>query len=293
PARRYPAVRPAPARGLGPRRPGGCLRRIIITRSERQEITVHSWAEVNDVLFDEPIRSDIGRWRSNFAFRGLSDANYDLATTLVRQGREHTNLEPHIIRSFQKYAHLEMHEESSIWNWLSLAQHHGLPTRLLDWTYSPWVALHFAIDKHFDRDGAIWCVNFVETNKRLSPRLRHRLDLSDARVFTTVLLNEEVKTLEEFDGQRNSPFVVFLEPPSLDARIVNQYALFSVISDPDIDMHDWLPDEPGVWRKVIIPADLKWEIRDKLDQAGINERVLFPGLDGLSSYLKRYYMPKR
>ena len=256
------------------------------------EVRVESWGELNEVLFDEPMHPDIGRYRSNYAFRGVADRNYDLKTTLMRLGGNYSRLEPHIIRGFQKYAHLEMHEQSSIWNWLSLAQHHGLTTRLLDWTYSPWVALHFATDKHFDRDGAIWCVNFTETNKFLSPRLRHRLELTDARVFTTQMLQAEVRSLEEFDGQKNAPFVVFFEPPSLDSRIVNQYALFSVISDPKTAMDDWFPDAPNLWRRIIIPAHLKWEIRDKLDQAGINERVLFPGLDGLCLYLTRYYSPK-
>ncbi|HDI59682.1 MAG TPA: FRG domain-containing protein, partial [Desulfobacteraceae bacterium] len=55
----------------------------------------------------------------------------------------------------------------------------------------------------------------------------------------------------------------------------------------------WLCQYPRICRRIVIPAALKWEIRDKLDQAGITERVLFPGLDGLSCWLKRHYSPRR
>ena len=90
-----------------------------------------------------------------------------------------------------------------------------------------------------------------------------------------------------------NPFVVFLEPPSLDERIVNQFALFALMSSPVARLDAWLYDHPALCRRVILPAGLKAEVRDKLDQANVTERVLFPGLDGLSAWLKRYYRPKR
>ena len=57
-------------------------------------------------------------------------------------------------------------------------------------------------------------------------------------------------------------------------------------------MDDWMASNPGLWTKIIVPRDLKWEVRDKLDQSNVTERVLFPGLDGLSQWLKRHYTPR-
>jgi hypothetical protein len=106
------------------------------------------------------------------------------------------------------------------------------------------------------------------------------------------MLAETVATLQDLDQLDPEPFMVFFEPPALDARIVNQYALFSLMSSPTAQHDDWLWQHPDLCRKILIPAALKWEIRDKLDQANITERVLFPGLDGLSAWLKRQYSPR-
>jgi hypothetical protein len=166
---------------------------------------------------------------------------------------------------------------------------------LLDWTYSPFVALHFATEnlREYDDDAVVWCVNHRETNGRLPNELRCLAEAEGSNAFTAEMLSQVADTLDKLEALSENDFVVFLEPPSLDERIVNQFALFSLLSSPHRALDSWLAANSDVCRRVIIPAPMKWEVRDKLDQAGITERVLFPGLDGLSKWLARYYTPHR
>lgn len=258
------------------------------------EITVSSWNELQTELFTDSWNEKLGRFRSRYAFRGLSDSNYKLESRLARHGGDFRKLEKHLLRNFKKYAHRSVVEKDSIWNWLSVAQHYGLPTRLLDWTYSPFVAMHFAtadIDT-FNVDGVIWAVNYVKTHNILPEKLSRKLEEEGANVFTVEMLFESIKSLTELEDLSSDPFILFFEPPSIDDRIVNQFAFFSMSSDSRVVLNSWLEDKMDFWRKIVIPAELKWEIRDKLDQANITERVLFPGLDGLTKWLARHYSPK-
>jgi hypothetical protein len=100
-------------------------------------------------------------------------------------------------------------------------------------------------------------------------------------------------SLRACDSLSRQIFFAFIEPPSLDTRILNQFALFSLMSDPASSLDQWVRTHPRLCRRVLVPAELKWEVRDKLDQANINERTLLPGLDGLSRWLERYYYPRR
>jgi hypothetical protein len=254
-----------------------------------------TWTELVDALFAGSWNPTLGRFRSPFAFRGQTLASEDLSSRLLRlaAGRSGVEqLELHLLRNFRKYAYQEGAADS-IWRWLALAQHRGLPTRLLDWTYSPFVALHFATANlsEMDRDGVVWAINFVEANRHVPGRLRDLMSAEGSDTATVEML-DSIGTLRDFDRLGRAPFVVFLEPPSLDRRIVNQLALFSLMSSASATLDDWLAAHPRLAHRVIIPASLKWEVRDKLDQANINERVLFPGLDGLSRWLTRYYWAK-
>lgn len=256
-----------------------------------------TWVELIEQLYADSWNADLQRFRSPFAFRGLNCADHDLSNSLIRLASGHADiskLEQSLLRNFRKYAHAQAGAPlDPIWHWLALGQHHGLPTRLVDWTYSPFVALHFATEnpRVFDCDGVVWCVNFVEANRMLPERLKTILQAESSDTFTVEMLRE-FPTLRAFDSLAPEPFVIFMEPPSLDTRILNQFALFSLMPTPAARLDRWLEAHPQLYRRVVLPAALKWEVRDKLDQANINERTLFPGLDGLSRWLERYYQPK-
>jgi DNA-binding SARP family transcriptional activator len=258
------------------------------------EIRVTDWNELNEQLYGNAYNPRIGRIRSPYAFRGVSNANYSLTTSLSRLGGAYAQMEQHLLRNFRKYARRSDVQTDSVWNWLAVAQHHGLPTRLLDWTFSPQVAMHFATARlrEFDCDALIWTVDFVGAHALLPAPLREEMEHECADVFTVEMLARRARTLEEFDALSDEPFALFFEPPSLDDRIVNQFALFAAMSSPQAHLEDWLAAHPELVRRIVIPAELKWEVRDKLDQANVTERVLFPGLDGLSAWLKRYYSPR-
>jgi len=258
---------------------------------EIEDIRVSSWSELQESLFEDAWDPGIERFRSPYAFRGVSDAGYELRTSLSRLGGPFTEMETHLLRNFRKYADGSVVEADSPWHWLALAQHHGLPTRLLDWTYSPFVALHFATadPRKFGVDGAIWAVHHRQAHRLLPESLREKLREEGSDAFTVEMLLEGASSLEAFGTLSEEPFLLFFEPPSMSERIVNQYALFSTMSRADADLSAWLKRHPELWHRIILPAELKWEVRDKLDQANITERVLFPGLDGLSRWLARVY----
>jgi FRG domain len=259
-----------------------------------EEIRLSGWGELQEQLFADSWQPHLRRFRSDFAYRGRNDAAEDLRTSLHRLGGEPASIERHLLRNFRKYAQREAVPFDSVWNWLALAQHHGLPTRLLDWTYSPYVALHFATAavELFDRDGVVWMIDYVRTQEHAPAPLRDVLREEGMIVFTAELLDEAAGGLEGLQRLDDDTYALFLEPPSLNERIVNQYALFALLSEAEPRLDEWLEPRPELARRLVIPAELKWEVRDKLDQANITERVLFPGLDGLSSWLARYYTPR-
>ncbi len=258
------------------------------------DVAVESWDDLTRALYDVP-KTAQGRYRSSYVYRGVADKDWTLETSLKRLGPACAEVEGPLLRSFAKYAGPGEIPSDGLWFRLAVAQHHGLPTRLLDWSFSPKIACHFATyeEERYDRDGAIWCVDVAATAAFLPTRLREMLHNERADLFSLEMLSG-VASLAEFDvlGE-GGPFVAFFEPPSLDARIINQGAVLSAMPGVNLDLGAFLRDhpKPDLCRRIVLPKELKWEIRDKLDGDNVTERMLFPGLDGLSRWLKRYYGP--
>ena len=83
--------------------------------------------------------------------------------------------------------------------------------------------------------------------------------------------------------------MLLVEPPSLESRIANQYSYFSIIPDQIVDIEEFLETHTENTVRFIIDKDIRWRIRDMLDQMNMNERILSPGLDGVSQWIRRHY----
>ena len=230
----------------------------------------------------------------------MADASWALKTSLERLGSPPENVEWPALRAFQKYAPVGTFSRHSEWERLAVAQHNGLPTRVLDWTFSPLIAAHFATaeSQHKTVDGVVWCVNNDILREFILPEaMRTELIEAHAYGYNVPLLDTLYPSLSDFDNTDKifGDAIIFIEPPSIDARIQNQYGFLSAMNGAskshDAYLRQCTKSHPKMVYRIIIDHTAKAEIRDMLDQNNITERMLFPGLPGLCDWLRRYYSP--
>ncbi|MBE6108086.1 MAG: FRG domain-containing protein [Erysipelotrichaceae bacterium] len=262
-------------------------------------VTIHTLDEIAELFFEQVYYEKEERFRSPFLYRGMPNAKFKLMTSLERNCKEKKKeLEKPILRNFAKYAISEDPQLSgNVWRQMIVGQHHGLPTRLLDWTISPLTALHFAtsgedvskMDKH---DCVIWKIDYKELNSLLPEIYQNMLKRENANLMTVGMLQKLVNCIEDYDRDMKNQSMLLVEPPSLESRIANQYSYFSIIPDEMEDIEQFLKTRTKNTVRYIIDKDIRWRIRDMLDQMNVNERILSPGLDGVSQWIRRHYFVK-
>ena len=223
-----------------------------------------------------------------YMFRGQSQASWDLTPSLVRllppglSPSEALRVERRLLDDFRSQTHLHVPAEmlptmvraSAPPEWWAIMQHYGAPTRLLDWTQSPYVAAYFAVERDWDVDGAVFMVH-----ANTAQRSYHEHFGADGNVAPDVFTN--------VDAPRA---VLFWHPDRKSARSVAQQAFLSVSTNL-VCSHEELilpacaeaaAQQPGklFHHRWTIPAAHKpWFLRN-LRAMNIAAHSLFPGLDG-------------
>jgi len=247
--------------------------------SAKKHIAVHeitSWPQFVALVNDDRL--------ATWAFRGQADETWPLSSKLTR---ELTNRDVHpanwegqeeyILRFFQRHSYhfvAKMAEIDDTPRWLALMQHHGAPTRLLDFSWSPYVAAFFALEAA-TRDSAVWAVNSGNLQSYAFGPYRGE----NPRPITFNALLRSI-------GAQGPDAVVFGEPYFKNQRLIAQSATFAWPRDITRPLENILGARPNMVSKIIFRGkEVRREGLKQLLRMNITNATLFPDLDGLARSL--------
>jgi hypothetical protein len=274
------------------------------------EFTPSSWKEARELALN------LCYW----VFRGQSESKWKLTTTLERaalysacEQRKIPHVERHILKQFQRRAGQYINrlpDKDALFEWLSLIQHYGGPTRLLDLTHSFYVACYFALERATS-EAAIFCLNTPLLQSSAIERENGRTPEISFEINTHEYCDKAIE-----DGVR-SPLVIISEPFSMNERLSAQQGLFAIPFEVQqsfeynlsLTLHPFLKSLPETkilydidlselngncaLFKIKLSRDLHFEIKRDLAKMNINAATLFPGLDGFSRSLFDAFQPNR
>ena len=238
---------------------------------------------------------------NGWMFRGQKSDTWPLASKFERTCKrfnvtqsERPRIEDNMMREFRRRLSqytTDVPSQESYLEWLALMQHHGAPTRLLDFTYSPYIAAYFAFEyAEPDTSVAIWAVNFQWLTDKLPKIL-----LQQFREFRQDREKQELLFKKTFINNRTHQ-LLWVNPFKLNERLSLQRGAFLCPTDVTISISDILlkySSDAMLAKNVIqytIPTGSKnsetIEALEKLDAMNVNRITLFPGLDGFAQSLE-------
>ena len=235
--------------------------------------TICSWGDIYSAAIDSHKRFT----RTAVWYRGHGDSNWQLIPKIHREGR--SSYEASTCMNFWLLApgvsSQQQHDMSQV-AWLGLMQHHGLPTRLLDWSESLLIACYFAVtDGDMECDSAVWALDPVALAKDQFGR--------DAIASEHAAIMQDHAIAAFGDKPEEEPQIVPFYPRHVSARIRNQQGVFTSHSH-SVALENTAGSERYL-QKYIIPAQARKELLHALTLAGFNESYLFPSLDKLATWL--------
>jgi hypothetical protein len=244
-----------------------------------------------------------GYARAGWLYRGQRIAAWDLQTSIERgcdrqsvPAARRTEVETELFREFRRAYHQyarHVPQSNAILEWLSLMQHHGAPSRLLDFTYSIYVAAYFALEAA-DGDCAVWAVNAPWAQRQSIEAMKRAQKPGAARLEALITEGDEPIIQGLFFG---APFVRAacpLNPFRLNERLRIQKGAFLVPGDISVSFMENLEalaahDNAANVVRLVIPAKLRGQALRQLFQMNISRTSLFPGLDGYARSLGIYH----
>ncbi|MEW6667679.1 MAG: FRG domain-containing protein [Thermodesulfobacteriota bacterium] len=244
-----------------------------------------------------------GKGGGTLWYRGCGRIRYELRPSLYRHKRSRTiedfmRLEKLLISRFQQRS-IPFHSRSLVdpWEWVFLMQHYGVPTRLLDWSESPLMALFFAVTSAphilgakgkpvFAGDAAVWVLDPKQWNKRAV----------DLRSFPGSILTTDdpnaiaYKPIGDINTMKAFPVAVYGAHNS--QRIVAQRGVFVCFGKDTRSMESVYERESfpaGCLMKIALRKGKLPSIHEALRRHGLTDSVVFPDLDGLAREIKREF----
>ena len=220
---------------------------------------------------------------ANWAFRGERDERWPLYSSLSRHfqnfavdRRAWPQQENRILRIFKRKAHQFLSkppDPDDDFQWMALMQHHGAPTRLIDFTWSPYVAAFFALERTLG-DSVVWAINPARIDGGRAAR-KARIDPRVAANFRRYFL------------RGNQRLLWLGEPPTMNSRLIAQSGTFVVPGVLDSPVEDLLSaaDSENVLAKMVLAHAVREVGMRELYRMNITYATLFPDLDGLARSL--------